>query len=380
MKRKIILGLMTNAIAFLYAMPIFAQNVRITPNMYKDGDKIEKQQVTYLSFESVGKGCLWNINDIEEIGTRYDVEYYMSKNDEGVIVGRERNTLRYFEQHGDTLLMSGYENRMSRFCYDRPKAMLHFPITFGDKVSGVFHGSCAYAEEVMMRVFGTYMVDVDATGSLVLPDGDTLRNVKRVHVEEMTCLQHLPNIVTERQLKNYIGSVCVFSDDSIRRYVETDSAAVKTDKYQWYAKGYRYPVYETVTTSLCGGRPVMMAAYYCSPQVQEAIYDKENEVLREQADGVGETGDIHDKDGGNIRDLKIKVDGGNVYVEGVAEQKANVKALVCDVSGIVFKQGNANCDVGESFSIFLDCSGLRSGEYVLYIEVNGQMASQKVKF
>ena len=60
-------------------------------------------------------------------------------------------------------------------------------------------------------------------------------------------------------------------------------------------------------------------------------------------------------------------------------EDCSVKAIVANVAGIVYREKQLSGETGVSNECTIDCGGLRSGEYILYINANGQVYQQKVK-
>ena len=260
-----------------------AQTIDINKNAYRTGDMVTKQQIEYKDPGQKGEGLLWDISEQELVNDGYQVAYSDVAAKENVVAGAEHNTRYYYRQTTDSLLLTGYENHTTHVEYDLPEMVLHFPLTFGDKKQGLFHGSAVYSERNMMRVYGSWQMEVDATGSLILPTGDTLRHVTRVHSTKIMAQQQFPHIKTKQQLQWYINHVAPYCTDSISAHLSQDSALVEINTYKWYVEGYRYPIFETITTGPKGCLPQYMTAYYYPPREQEDLaYDKENEDLRRE--------------------------------------------------------------------------------------------------
>ena len=71
--------------------------------------------------------------------------------------------------------------------------------------------------------------------------------------------------------------------------------------------------------------------------------------------------------------------GRTVTISYSLSESANVRALLCDVRGMVYKSHSATNPAGADYRLTLDCTGLRPGEYVLYLNVNGVVSSGKVR-
>ena len=153
---------------------------------YRIDDKIVKQQVVLGLDRDCRQDMVWDLSDMEELDNRHKVCYTEVYDKPLQVAGIENSTRHYYEQRGDSLLTWGYENNLTRTEYDRPVLLLHTPLVFGSRHEGLFHGTEAYCEKVFSRVFGSYEVTVDGTGMMLLPNGDTLRHVSRVHLRERT--------------------------------------------------------------------------------------------------------------------------------------------------------------------------------------------------
>ena len=79
-----------------------------------------------------------------------------------------------------------------------------------------------------------------------------------------------------------------------------------------------------------------------------------------------------------IQNIKTNVNGGTVTVSYDLLADATVTALVCDVSGVVYRQQSQTGQAGDSYQMTILCNGLRCGQYVLYLNANGQVSSQTI--
>ena len=355
----------------------------IDPHMYRAGDGVLKKRITYMKPGQRGQGVVWDFSDINVINERSEVTYGKAPDVDDVIVGKEGgNTLNYYTCRGDTLLMLGYENKTMRAKYGRPKALMLLPVKYGDRIKGVYHGTGAYSERIMMRMFGSYETETDAMGTVILPGNDTIRNVVRVHERDLASAVCLPDIDTEKELKAYVDSMKPFNADSINLYLSADSFAIATEKYLWYAEGYRYPIIETIMSGIKGKSPQYMTAYYCPPQEQEYLLDEVNAELR-KLQGIGGYNNGFTGNGsladGCMPEYEISVNNGCVEIIGTVGENTNVKVLVCDISGIVYKSAESQGSADGKLTMSVDCGNLRKGEYVLYINNNGIVIANKIK-
>jgi hypothetical protein len=365
-----------------------AQNITGS-HQVRVNDEVKKQQVEYAAVDSTGQGMVWDLSEAEFTKWEPTATYTSEDSRKGIVIGTERGTRNYYRSEPAALMLTGFENNLLKVEYDQPEVQLRMPLVYGDCYEGQFHGTSAYCEKVFSRTFGTYRVVVDGTGSMLLPSGDTLRHVSRVHSTKLISARFFPEVQRERMLKTYVDSI-KFPVDSIRLGVVKDTLVVETNTYRWYAAGYRYPVLEVIETGYKGEKPWTTEAFYCAPEDQQQLYDPENEEARKLlADNGGNgfdsvKGGTSDDGGkkndlGNImQDLNVTVTGSTVTVGYTLRQDATVTALVCDISGVVYRQQSQTGQTGDHCQMTILCDGLRRGQYVLYMNVNGQVTSQTI--
>jgi hypothetical protein len=155
---------------------------------------------------------------------------------------------------------------------------MRFPMCYGDSLIGYFHGTGIYCDELPIRLYGRYKTKADGLGCLVIPEGDTLRNVIRLHTEEQ---------ISTLLYKNRTGNLMdmSFTVDSIDRHLTTDSALITIDTYRWYVSGYRYPVLEMRKRTLVQQNTVnSTTAFFYPPSKQYTLCnDIENEMTRSRS-------------------------------------------------------------------------------------------------
>ena len=342
----------------------------------RSGDELTKLAAEYMPGNDGSQDILWDLRNMAVHDDKHHVVYTRACGRSGLLTCTENNTRYYYEQRRDSLLLWGSENRLAKVEYDSPELLLRMPLLFGEKYGGLLHGTMDYCGKMFFRVLGSYQVEVDGTGSVILPSGDTIKHVSRVRLTERTTLQYHPELTTARELKSYVDSAA-YSEDSIRVAISRSKLPV-TRTCRWYAAGYRYPILETITCGDTDEHQQLLAAYYCPPEEQERLDDEENKHQREQL----AQDDNSRLDRGSklsvLNNLAVSADNNAITIGYDLREAATVKALVCNTQGMVFLQQTQTSEAGSGYRMTLTSNGLRSGEYILYLNANGQSQNQKI--
>lgn len=241
-KRKTYFFLMCT---FLYAPVLVAEEVLPgTLHTPRPGDEIIKQQVEYKDPGRSGENILWDFGKLQALDEEYILFYHNPASDgedrigmgrttlsveelsDAIpIVGTEHNTDYYYLLRNDSLLVTGHRNATVDIHYHTPVLSCTYPLGYGKETSGEYKGEGMYCGRIPMFLKGTIHTVADAYGMMVLPDGDTLRQVLRIK--------------SSRNIRAYVPAA---------EEEEADMLCMQMDTYLWYVKGYRYPIFETIRT------------------------------------------------------------------------------------------------------------------------------------
>ena len=209
-------------------------------NLPRVGDEIIKQQVEYKDPGRSGENVLWDFGKLQSRNDEYELSYILGK--DSLLTGIEHRTRYYYALSGDSLLLWGYENYTTLMENEQPELLLRFPVNYGDSTFCYYNGNGKYCDRLKISALGTIESKADACGMMILPSGDTLKNVLRVRTvkriaEKTEALVFNPSTDTLR--------TAVLSD-SIEYRLANDTLLLGVETCRWYAKGYRYPIFETV--------------------------------------------------------------------------------------------------------------------------------------
>ena len=331
------------------------QSIEYETNGWRLNDVVNKSVVEYFPAGDSGEDILWDFRELLPRGERYPVAFCCDS--DSVCLSIDPTTMYKYEQSGDTLKLIGFETPLKLVTYDTPFPLLAYPFRDGDYLDAQYHGAGDYCKTLLMDNQGTFSVDADATGCIILADGDTVRNVLRVHSTQTT-------------------SVCLYAPNDTLVPPADEEGNLKQEieeRYQWYARGYRYPLYETVTLTCYDDlTPVscVQSAYRYLPDEQILLNDSINEEIQRQ-DSLALAEEI------DIFPHAVSLEGSTLHLQYDLLAEAHINALICNSMGMVFDRKSTSAPEGEGYQMSFDCSGLNRGEYVLYINVNGKIYNEK---
>ncbi|MBQ7941328.1 MAG: hypothetical protein IJ328_02835 [Muribaculaceae bacterium] len=160
---------------------------------------------------------------------------------------------------------------------------IHYPIMCGSVRQDKFFGEGRLGGLSYIKNAGFSSMSADKTGDMITPDGDTIPNVVRVRYHR-SGTTHITNDFSSSFTATRDSAL--FSNDSIRHWLSSDSITHTIDKWQWYARGYRYPImemrkYKTYHYGVPSDSVLMSLYYPLEMQIAEIENDLINEYYRE---------------------------------------------------------------------------------------------------
>jgi hypothetical protein len=326
-----------------------SQKLTSDRNAYRAADQIVKQQVVFKDPGSSGRNLTWDFSMVKPINEKYSLMYFIP--DSTIMTnlcGLEHNTRYYYRQQRDSLQAIGYENSTTYMEYKVPELRMHFPFAYGDTLFSYFAGTGQYCHRLSLAVKGYTRVQADAEGDLKLPEFETVKKALRVH--------------------------------TVRQYTETgkDSVEMTLDTYSWYAKGIRYPVFESVKTIVsrllkkqkdCDNKnvkdtTVFTTSFYYPPEEQTAQVQTDS-ITEEKKDGLTDAAAVFTEAKLMPNPVEDKL-----YINYKLTRAANVWFTVHNNIGIPLCQTSPqNLPEGYNNST-VNMSGLITGVYSLYVHVD----------
>lgn len=256
--------ILTLIIAIITTTFIMAQEESLSKeaNLLPDSDVLSMQKIPYFYVEGNGENLVWDFSD--NISNEGSYKLWLQKDtlDRNVVLSTQG--LTNFIYNDDTLSIVGKESPLNKIEYNRPQLSIHYPLLYCDSLSAPFAGSGVYCGDHPYREQGISTVMADAKGSIII-DGDTIPNVLRVYT-----------------LRSYSICMDVYS-------TALDTAKLKQvieERYDWYARGYRYPIFTTITSTSYDNMKVLgtiQEACCMLPEAQSLLADRYNENIRKKA-------------------------------------------------------------------------------------------------
>lgn len=335
---------------------MFGQNVlTYEANVMRNFDKLEYQVMGVCNPGFGGINQIWDFSSVDETHDKYEMSFTRDSLQRFYkIEGQNKYS---FLLRANVLEQYELENRLAKIRYFGKKVALKFPFQYSDSIQSNFVGYGLYCGEHVIKEIGHVDVKADGMGKLILSDRDTLNNVLRVHTQTTT--------------KFTLGS----------EYTKVDSMSPKSkieDRYEWYKKGFRYPVFVIDKETCFTGLDKVSNSFVCCrilPEYFSQITDSVNELIRrtECTRRNKEKETIQKMFKYNITKTFDEID-----INYSSLEKAHVVVIVANLSGMMYKRNSYSVQAGETGKIQLSTYDLNCGQYVLYINVNGTIFSQSI--
>lgn len=335
-------------------------------NSYRDGDNLDRTKVSYMPPGPSGPDQIWDTGYTGILGQYVSG---VSVFPDSVIVSTP-DAIYYYKENTDSLSLTGYENRKSRISYDTPRLIRPSDMQYGDSVSGYYSGRGSYCGRLDLDISGFQYSVADAYG-VIIADGDTIRDVLRVHCHREEALR--PHDVSG------VADTGVGLPDSIRPQIIEDC-------WLWFAAGCRYPVMESVDArgsgDIAGGDGIGQTYLFLPfSQAMTLAYDSENVGQRHNMPGVhdipGNGGDMSDVFPVDA-DMTLSDDGHTVSISYRQGFKGDVTFVACDVTGRLLCSVTVNGDAGRH-DLNMELTRQPTGNVVVvHVEAAGLHDSRKV--
>lgn len=346
-------------------LTVYAQDIPL--NGLRNDDKYTQYQIAFADTASKGFDKIWNLSEAA-VGDASKVEISLLDDSLKIfqIMRHGERSVTYLRQRPDTIAFMGFENNLWKVDFANGLAFLRDKSHTEGAETDSLRGQGMYCGRFRYLLSGCHTLCCDASGMLILPEGDTIRNVNRLH------------------------SVQTFTHRFLNGDMD-DLGTLQLDSRRWYAPGYRYPVVESQTLSrLSTGAVLLRNAFYTPLSEIEALTnDVDNIAIREQNKAklrCMPVPDINDEthsgllSGGDDIRYSFTHDkaGQTVSIRFVSSHAKSVEFILSDIMGIVYASSIKQCQPGEDYTLTIPYGSIPgSGSYVLYISTEENRYAEK---
>jgi len=284
----------------------------------RSGDSIHYDFITAtVPQSSSASDQTWDFSNSRYLGQEKEV--FFVGNDSNRIKMIDKDAILDFSQDKEHLLLKHLQTPLLNIDFGNSFEYLKFPFPLNDSLTCQIEGKGTYCSKNKLVLSGTCCTKAMAKGKLIMPYNDSLNNTLLIQ-------------------RNIVANI---------------EASFK--------KGERKVLEQSF-------------AYAANVEGMSHLEDEQNKELKDKMRGISlesntKQGDIS---------YKVSVNGKKVCLSYSLVSDAQLRLLICNTSGMVFKSASLQRQAGNDYRQDFDCSGLPLGEYVLYIHVNDKAFSEKV--
>lgn len=350
-------------------------------NSPRSGDEIIKQQVEFKDPGREGENVIWDFGKLKSINNRYsltysspdllDNSYYIlgrdtiQANNDSVryLIGTEHSTMYYLQVKDNSLYVLGHENATTSLKYTPSLLSMAYPTNYNEPHQKQYQSKGLYSCRIPFESQGEIKQTADAYGVMILPSGDTLKNVMRVKT-----VQTIKETIFD--VNNHVNTIL----------------DMNVENYKWFSKGYRYPIFETIKTIPQDSTANEFSTAFFFPP-QEHLY------LDTDPDNLAVLDSLWDIDH-KIQDVTDPTQeqpnanlSYNFYpnpveslltVEYYLEKPSSVTISLYNLEGRLIKTVVKPISSSGVYSEQIDCSSLAKGTYIISIGTGYKVYSDKV--
>lgn len=344
-----------SALVLLFGFLTAYGQVNLSEMALSSTDSLQKNRIRYFSPGEGGSNKVWDFSN--KLGSKESAQVMFAKDSTGVVSVIEPGKISYYRTTPDTLILFGSESSLERREYVTEKLSKKYPLEFGDSICMPFRCAGMYCGNHPFREVGTTTVKVDAVGSIVLAENDTVRNVRRVHTIDAY-------------------GICMALDSAALDTAK--HTQVIDERYEWYLPDSQYPIIENVTSTTYLNMDVIGTTQYayCNlPEDEVSFY-----ITHEEDDETDEPEiEVDEQPTPDIIHYEIKTQGKIINLTYSLDEEASITTIVASYIGLLCKSSQWTQNSGQGYSVQINCSGLHPGIYILYLNVNGKVYNEKVK-
>ena len=350
-------------------------------NSPRSGDEIIKQQVEFKDPGREGENVIWDFGKLKSINNRYsltysspdllDNSYYIlgrdtiQSNNDSVqsLIGTEHSTMYYLQVQNNSLSVLGHENATTSLKYTPSLLSMTYPTNYNELHQKQYQSKGLYSCRIPFESQGEIKQIADAYGIMILPSGDTLKNVMRVKT-----VQTIEETIFD--VNNNVNTIL----------------NMNVENYKWFSKGYRYPIFETIKTiPQDSSANEFSTAFFFPPQ--EHLYldtDPDNLAVLDSLWNIDHnipdvTDPTEEQPNANLSyNFYPNPVESILTVEYYLEKPSSVTISLYNLDGRLIKTVVKPISSSGIYTEQIDCSSLAKGTYIISIGTGYKVYSDKV--
>lgn len=366
-------------ITMIQGINTYAQNISITKecNMPIVDDVLQGYHVDNMEEHEDGNASIWDLSNANIDSTPIHESFLQLCDTSSIYSTLTGKTYIHTDGLGkDTLLRIGYENYLQKINYHHPEITMKYPLNLGDSLSGYFEGEGEYCDKLKLRSFGRYCLKAEKEGTIVLPNGNSLKNSLLVHTQRYLSTLTYP-------LNYFFPKNAVFNQDSIDFYIQKDSKLICQEEYNIYSKGYRYPIIKKVVTSLAKQKSSKkkIEIFFYNPEDQNQLsLDDNNRAIRNQGNDIDGIDSSAFMAGNSIIEYELtpNKDSKSLRFQYTVKENCDITLIVSDASGINHKDTTIKANANTNNFVNINYANLSTvGPIIVYIKVKNEEYIEK---
>ena len=355
-KRLLVIVLLLGAVGHTFSQA----RIDRSHNSMRIGDVVKMYQIETDN--------IWDLSRSEKGNNAFSETHENFKTD--TITVLFNGTRKYYAFHSDSLLYVGLENPLEKDSVYIAEASIVFPMSLGDKHSGVFACHKSYCDKMRFHKYGTYTVHADSIGSLTLPDGSVVDNALEICRKRKYIYDQL----------DFAAQVAdpIYSEAEILQQLSKGGDIYTEVEKVLYIKGYRYPIVTDFTLHAPKGEVCTKETYFTPLDEEEGILLDEANIQARSIDSEKAADSTSDDDiiasfvRNNTASKEVVFDCGRYADAYPMNGTTQCRLLLSDQKGIVYRTKEFALNSSVKSEVSVSYSGLRPGQYVMYLIINNQ--------
>ncbi len=314
--------------------------LQYTHNSPRSGDCVQGVLTETLHLDLSGKDVLWDFSTSKS-GGEDSYFAYVSGDDSCKLLSKvDCNMMTHYIQSDSVLSLVGFETNRAKIVCDYPIQTIRYPFVYGDSIEDRSVGWLYHCEGDSFHINISYKLKADGYGRLIVPRGDTLRNAIRLHAE-------------------------------------LEMAGLTIHKWEWYAQGYRYPVFE-MYQMVFSDEQTCRNAFYFPLEDLASLDDEENKHVRDSL-----WKDTNKSEQWNTNKMVSTTFTNQDYgkrldIEYFLREGGFVSHFLYKTDGMLCRELHVGIRTKGNHSDIMDLTGIRSGTYLLESCFNDKTTTKKI--